>query len=167
MKKVSFIAAFAFAAFFSNSANAATFTTENAETITTRTETPVTILGEQMLKITITIHFKKWDLTIEIECITAGGGGGNNGGTTEVEGTIEGNMLKFQLPENKKRDLSGASQFRVVKGGSFKLPNGEVITIKNGQVLTTTDMKTLACPVSKPRQTQGATFGEKVNSGLK
>jgi hypothetical protein len=164
MKKVSFIAAFAFAAFFSNSANATTFRTENAETITTRTETPVNILGAEMLKITITIHFKRWDLTIEIECITAGGGGGNNGGTTEVDGTIEGNMLKIQMPEAQNRNLVGASQFRVVKGGTFKLANGEVITIKDGQMLKTTDMKTLTCPVVK-KQTQGATFGEKVNAG--
>ena len=164
MKKVSFIAAFAFAAFFSNSANATTFRTENAETITTRTETPVNVLGAEMLKITITIHFKRWDLTIEIECITAGGGGNNGGGTTEVDGTIEGNMLKIQMPEAQNRNLASASQFRVVKGGTFKLPNGEVITIKDGQMLKTTDMKTLTCPVVK-KQTQGATFGEKVNAG--
>ena len=161
MKKVLFITAMAFAALFtSNTANAATTTvTENAETLTTRTETPMTILGEDMLKITITIHFKKWDLTIEIECMTAGGGGGNSGGgTIEADGSVENNMLKIQLPETKNRDLAGATSYRIVKGGIFKLPNGEWLVVKEGQKLAPAGAGTLACPVQKHNKTGHVTL---------
>ena len=159
MKKVFFITAMAFAALFtSNTANAATIVTENAETITTRTETPMTILGEDMLKITITIHFKKWDLTIEIECMTAGGGGNSGGGTIEADGSVENNMLKIQLPETKNRDLADATSYRTVKGGIFKLPNGEWLVVKEGQMLTPTAAGTLACPVQKHNKTGHVTL---------
>ena len=160
MKKVFFIASMAFAALFtSNTANATTIVTENTETLTTRTETPMTILGEDMLKITITIHFKRWDLTIEIECMTAGGGGGNNGGgTIEADGSVENNMLKIQLPETKNRDLAGATSYRIVKGGIFKLPNGEWLVVKEGQMLTPTAVGTLACPVQKHNKTGHVTL---------
>ena len=161
MKKVFFIASMAFAALFTNNtANAATTTvTENAETLTTRTETPMTILGEDMLKITITIHFKRWDLTIEIECMTAGGGGSNNGGgTIEADGSVENNLLKIQLPETKNRDLAGATSYRIVKGGIFKLPNGEWLVVKEGQMLTPATDGTLACPVQKHNKTGHVTL---------
>ena len=160
MKKVFFIAAMAFVALFtSNTANATTIVTENAETLTTRTETPMTILGEDMLKITITIHFKRWDLTIEIECMTAGGGGSNNGGgTVEADGSVEGNMLKIQLPPTKNRDLAGVTNYRIVKGGIFKLPNGEWLIVKEGQKLTPTGAGTLACPVQKNTKTGHVTL---------
>ena len=160
MKKVFFIATMAFAALFtSNTANAATITvTENAETLTTRTETPMTILGEDMLKITITIHFKRWDLTIEIECMTTGGGSNNGGGTIEADGSVENNMLKIQLPETKNRDLADATSYRIVKGGIFKLPNGEWLVIKEGQKLAPTGAGTLACPVQKHNKTGHVTL---------
>ena len=162
MKKVFFIATMAFTALFTNnSANAATTTvTENAETLTTRTETPMSILGEDMLKITITIHFKKWDLTIEIECMTAGGGGGgtNSGGTIEADGSVENNMLKIQLPETRNRDLAGASNYRIVKGGIFKLPNGEWLVVKEGQMLAPSAAGTLTCPVQKHNKTGHVTL---------
>ena len=160
MKKVFFIATMAFAALFtSNTANAAAITvTENAETITTRTETPMTILGEDMLKITITIHFKRWDLTIEIECMTTGGGSNNGGGTIEADGSVENNMLKIQLPETKNRDLADATSYRIVKGGIFKLPNGEWLVIKEGQKLAPTGAGTLACPVQKHNKTGHVTL---------
>ena len=163
MKKVFFIAAMAFAALFtSNTAKAATTTvTENAETLTTRTETPMTILGEDMLKITITIHFKRFDLTIEIECMTAGGGGGNSGGgTIEADGSVENNMLKIQLPETRNRDLAGATSYRIVKGGIFKLPNGEWLVVKEGQMLAPSAAGTLACPVQKHNKTGHVTLNK-------
>lgn len=163
MKKVFFIASMAFAALFtSNSANAATTTvTENAETLTTRTETPMTILGEDMLKITITIHFKRFDLTIEIECMTAGGGGSNNGGgTIEADASVENNMLKIQLPETKNRDLAGATSYRIVKGGIFKLPNGEWLVVKEGQMLAPSTAGTLTCPVQKHNKTGHVTLNK-------
>ncbi len=159
MKKVFFIAAMAFVALFTtNSAKATTTVTENAETLTTRTETPMTILGEDMLKITITIHFKRFDLTIEIECMTAGGGGNNGGGTIEADGSVEGNMLKIQLPDTKNRDLAGATSYRIVKGGIFKLPNGEWLIVKEGQMLSPTAAGTLACPVQKHNKTGHVTL---------
>ena len=160
MKKVLFITALTFAALFtSNTANATTIVTENAETLTTRTETPMTILGEDMLKIKITIHFKRFDLTIEIECMTAGGGGSNNGGgTIEADGSVENNLLKIQLPETKNRDLAGATSYRIVKGGIFKLPNGEWLVVKEGQMLTPATDGTLACPVQKHNKTGHVTL---------
>lgn len=163
MKKVFFIAAMAFTALFTtNSAKATTTVSENAETLTTRTETPMTILGEDMLKITITIHFKRFDLTIEIECMTAGGGGGSNNGsgTIEADGSVENNMLKIQLPETRKRDLAGATSYRIVKGGIFKLPNGEWLVVKEGQMLTPTASGTLACPVQKHNKTGHVTLNK-------
>lgn len=163
MKKVFFIAAMAFTALFTtNSAKATTTVSENAETLTTRTETPMTILGEDMLKITITIHFKRFDLTIEIECMTAGGGGGSNNGsgTIEADGSVENNMLKIQLPETRNRDLAGATSYRIVKGGIFKLPNGEWLVVKEGQMLTPTASGTLACPVQKHNKTGHVTLNK-------
>ena len=162
MKKVFFISAMAFTALFTtNSAKATTTVSENAETLTTRTETPMTILGEDMLKITITIHFKRFDLTIEIECMTAGGGGSNNGsGTIEADGSVENNMLKIQLPETRNRDLAGTTSYRIVKGGIFKLPNGEWLVVKEGQMLTPTASGTLACPVQKHNKTGHVTLNK-------
>ena len=163
MKKVFFIATMAITALFTtNSAKATTTVSENAETLTTRTETPMTILGEDMLKITITIHFKRFDLTIEIECMTAGGGGGSNNGsgTIEADGSVENNMLKIQLPETRNRDLAGATSYRIVKGGIFKLPNGEWLVVKEGQMLTPTAAGTLACPVQKHNKTGHVTLNK-------
>jgi hypothetical protein len=135
MKKVTFIAATAFTLFFNQNATANTVISETSESIMTRTETPVNMVGEDLLKITIHLHFKKFDVDITIECITVGnGGGGINGSTIEADAVMEGSTFRVVLPENVKKQLDGA-QLKIVSGGTFKSENGKHYEIKSNTVL--------------------------------
>ena len=139
MKNSIIIAVIAIGAIFNgNAANpttAVTTTTTTTENATiTRTETPVRFMDRDFWKITITITFSRpIKVEISFEAMMVGGSGDNNTTIEASNVSLENGALNFSLPENTKA-LAGATEFRVVKGGTFKTADGKTCEVKTGQV---------------------------------
>ena len=137
MKNSIIIAAIiAFGAIFNgNAANpiahTTTTVTENATII--RTATPFQFMHQDYWKITITIKFSRpIVVVITIEAIMVGGSGDGQGTVEATDATLQNGVLNFSLSENT-RALAGATDFRIVKGGTFKTADGKLGEIKAGQ----------------------------------
>ena len=136
--------------FNANAANPTAFstTTVTDNATITRTATPFNFMHQEYWKITITIKFTRpIEVSIEIEAIMAGGNGDGKGVVEATNVSLANGMLNFTLPENT-RALSGAKDFRVVKGGTFKTADGKVGVIKAGQACSQQKPYTLQCPYS-------------------